>query len=380
MDIATVEDGSSRPGRRFRRMGKLASGVLTGMALTASLLAQAGPAAAVVPGANGRIACEGGRVPPGGTVTNPEVFTINPDGSGEMILTNFTGRDGDPSWSPDGTKIAFESFRSGFSELWTMNADGTGLTQLTFNGAPEDRGSSWTPDGTQIVYHTTEFRAPAGTGHSSFEIMIINADGTGKTRLTNNLFQDTLPSVSPDGTKIAFFSTRDGDGEIYVMNIDGSNVTRLTNSPLEDAHPMWSPDGSQITFHTRRFGRLDVMVMNADGSNPRLVTTNTAATNEYFPVWSPDGTMISYTGNTLNPENFDVYVINVDGTGVRQLTFGPGFNGRCDWGRLSPTNVNDCKKGGYLRFNSPTFERFRNQGQCVAYMNANDAAGKRAAN
>jgi Tol biopolymer transport system component len=373
MDLATETDHTSRPGHRHR---KLLCGAIGTVAITASLLAHAGPAAAVQPGANGRIACEGARIT-GGAANNSEVFTINPDGTGELVLTNHILRDGDPSFSPDGTKIAFESYRSGFSELWTMNADGTGLTQLTFNGAPEDRGSSWTPDGTQIVYHTTEF--PAGAGHSSFEIMIINTDGTGKTRLTNNLFQDSLPSVSPDGTKIAFFSTRDGDGEIYVMNIDGSNVTRLTNSPGEDAHPMWSPDGSQITFHTRRFGTLDIMVMNADGSNPRLVTTGTTTTHEYFPVWSPDGTKIAFNGTTLDPSNTDLYTINVDGTGLTRLTTAGGFDGRCDWGRLSPTDLNQCKKGGYQQFNSPTFERFRNQGQCMAYMQANADAGKRAA-
>ncbi|MDQ3679629.1 MAG: hypothetical protein M3378_03630 [Actinomycetota bacterium] len=344
------------------------------MALSASLLVQAGPASAVVPGANGVIACEGARVLPGATTMTSEVFTINPDGTGERVLTDFPGRDGDPSISPDGRTIAFESFRSGFSEVWTMNIDGTNLKQLTFNGAPEDRGTSWSPDGTRITYHTTQF--PAGAGHSRFEIMTMNADGTNQVRLTNNTFQDSLPSWSPDGTRIAFNSFRDGDHEIYVMNADGTNPIRLTNSPGEDAHPQWSPDGSQITFHTRRFGTLDVMVMNADGSNPRLLTTNTTATHEYFPVWSPDGTMIAFNGNTLDPTNTDVYVINVDGTGLRRLTFGTGFDGRCDWGRLSPTNKDECKKGGYRRFNSPTFERFRNQGGCVAYMQAGEGSDK----
>lgn len=364
--------GAGPIGGSRRRSRKLVAGLV--VALTAPLIAQVNPAAAVVPGANGRIACEGGRVLPGASTTNPEVFTINPDGSGEMVLTDFPGRDGDPSWSPDGRTIAFESFRSGGSEVWTMNADGTGLTQLTFNGAPEDRGTSWSPDGSRIAYHTTEF--PAGAGHSSFEIMTMNADGTDKVRLTNNLFQDSLPSWSPDGTQIAFNSFRDGDHEIYVMNADGTNPTRITNSPGEDAHPMWSPDGSQITFHTRRFGSLDVMVMDADGSNPRLVTTNTEDTHEFFPVWSPDGTMITYTGNTVDTENFDVYVINVDGTGVTQLTFGPGFNGRCDWGRLSPTDKDECKKQAHKQFSSATFERFRNQGECVAFVQASEDADK----
>ncbi len=350
-----------RRGWRSRRTVLGATVAALALLLTPALVQ---PASAVVPGANGPIACEGGR----GDPRNPEVFTINPDGTGERVLTNHPARDGDPSFSPDGTKIAFESFRSGGSELWVMNADGTGLTQLTFNGPPEDRGSSWTPDGSRIVYHTLEF--PAGAGHSSFEIMIINADGTGKTRLTNNTFQDSLPSVSPDGTKIAFFSTRDGDGEIYVMNIDGSNVTRLTNSPGEDAHPMWSPDGSQIVFHSRRTGTLDIFVMNADGTGVRQVT-NTTTTHEYFPVWSPDGTKISFTGNTLDPSNFDVYVMNVDGTGITRLTVNPPgvFDGRCDWGVLTPFDKDECKKDGYRRFNSANRERFKNQGQCVSFVN-----------
>jgi len=294
--------------------------VLSGLLGAASLVVWADPASAVVPGVEGRIACEGLRPSP-----NSEVFTIKPDGNDEKVLTDFAGRDGDPSWSPDGTKIAFESFRSGSSELWTMNADGTNKNRLTFNGGPEDRSSSWSPDGSQIVYHTTEFVG------FSFEVMIINADGNGKTRLTENTAQDSLPSWSPDGTKIAFNSTRDGNPEIYVINTDGSDPTRLTSNQVEDAHPQWSPDGSHITFHTRQFGSLDIVSWSPTAPNPRLVTAGTEGTSEYFPVWSPDATRISYTGNTINP-NFDVYTINVDGTGVTRLTSTAGFDGRCDWG------------------------------------------------
>ncbi|MDP9020561.1 MAG: hypothetical protein M3N25_07145 [Actinomycetota bacterium] len=345
------------------------SGVVA-LALLSVLILPSGTAGAVVPGANGKIVCEGGR----GDPRNPEVFSINPDGTGETVLTDHPARDGDPSVSPDGTKIAFESFRSGGSEVWVMNADGTGLTQLTFNGPAEDRGTSWSPDGSQIVFHSARFpAAEPGPGHSSLEIFIMDADGSNQVRLTENNFQDALPSFSPDGTKIAFNSNRDLDHEIYVMDVDGTNQTRLTFSPGEDAHPMSSPDGSQIVFHSRRAGTLDIFVMDADGSNVRRLT-HTDDTHEFFPVWSPDGTQITFTGNTLAPDNFDVYVMDADGSDITRVTFNePGvFDGRCDWGVLTPFTKDECKQGEWQQYNVPARERFKNQGQCVKFVNESE--------
>lgn len=330
------------------------------------LTLQVAPSEAVAPGANGRIACEGKRPGSDGVVAT-QVYTINPDGTGEEILTDLPTRDGDPAWSPDGTKITFESFRDDGSEAYIMNADGTGVTRLTFNGPPEDRGTNWSDDGSTIVFHSTRFPAPSGSGHSSFEIFTMNPDGSNQTRLTDNVWQDSLPDFAPDGT-IAFTTNRDADFEVYDMNSDGSDQTRLTFSPGEDAHPIYSPDGSKIVFHSRRTGNLDIFVMDADGSN--VVQVTDTPTFEFFPVWSPDGTKIAFNGNTINQDQFDVYTVNADGSDLFQVTDSPGFDGRCDWGVASPRTKAECKQGGWMTFNSANNQRFRNQGDCVSWFNA----------
>ncbi len=322
-------NGSGGRSFRFRGCalagaGSIALSVVAGLALGAS------PTEAAFPGQNGKIACEGARAAAG--VSTSEVFTVNPDGTGEAVLTHNLVRDGDPSVSPDGNSLAFESLRDGFSEAYRMRADGTEQTRLTFSGPNEDRGTSWSPNGSKIVFHSTR-DLPLDPSHSAFEIYTMNSDGTDQTRLTNNGVQDSLPAWSPDGGRIAFLSTRDGDIELYTMKPNGTDVRRLTNSPGEDAHASWSPDGRQITFHSRRDGNLDVYRMSSDGSGPTTRLTNTATAFEYFPAWSPDGTRIAFNGNLDDAANTDVYTIDADDGGdLRRVTTAPGFDGRCDWG------------------------------------------------
>ena len=213
-----------------------------------------------------------------------EIYVMNPDGSGQTRLTNNDVRDEDPSWSPDGKKIAFrhrDNPDDGFStEIYVMNPDGSGQTRLTNNSA-NDEDPSWSPDGKKIAF-TSYFRN-VDIGNDGIYVMNA-ADGSGVTRLTAG---GEDPSWSPDGKKIAFTSFRDAKGgsnnAIYVMNAaDGSGVTRLTGTDAYYSSPSWSPDGKKIAFSSNRdnpeFSDYDqIYVMNAaDGSGVTRLTNGSA--------------------------------------------------------------------------------------------------------
>ncbi len=138
---------------------------------------------------------------------------------GQSGLTNTQPDDSDLFWSPDGEMVAFNSNRDGNWEIYIMNIDGSGQTNLTNNPAANDGTTFWSPDGKMITFNSHR--------DGNWEIYIMNADGSGQTNLTNNPADDGFPSWSPDGKIIAFQSYRDGNGEIYIMNADGSGLKRL---------------------------------------------------------------------------------------------------------------------------------------------------------
>ncbi len=182
-----------------------------------------------------------------------------------------------------------------------------------------------TPTATATATPTPTPSPNAGGGKIAFisdrdgnwEIYVMNADGTGQTRLTFNSADDVEPAWSPDGSKIAFHSFRDGNGEIYLMNVDGTGLTRLTFISDYDGGPTWSPDGTKIVFHTNRDGNQETYVMNADGTGQANISNNPAT--DSWPAWSSDGTKIVFS--SLRDGNEEIYVVNADGTGQTRLTF-----------------------------------------------------------
>jgi Tol biopolymer transport system component len=156
-----------------------------------------------------------------------------------------------PNWSPDNSRIVFQSDRnnlfSGSADIYVMNADGSGQTRLT-SDVNDDSAPIWSPDGTKIAFQSSR-------NGVNYQVYVMNADGSGQVNISNNSSNEKQPSWSPDGTKLAFASDRDQPGfpSIYVMNANGSNQTRLTFSASgrRDEQPAWSPDGLKLAFTSR---------------------------------------------------------------------------------------------------------------------------------
>lgn len=293
----------------------------------ASALTSVGPAAQTAgsTAANGRIAFHSYEA------ADADVYAMNPDGTGKINLTDeapdaYSGADIQPAFSPDGTKILFESDRSGeytddpnwpsaIFDVWIVNADGSGEPRRLTTA--EGQSPAWSPDGQQIAFSSSR--------DGNYEIWVKNVDGTGTPRQithTENsqdgVIINTSPSWSVDG-KIAYVSNKDNLGsgrrDIYVSNADGTgDPTRLTSTPTAyNWAPEWSPDGKRLAFWREYLGNCgpcdrEVYVMDAvdsdhDGNGDSLINiTNDSASVDYQPDWSPDGTQISFVSNREDGE------------------------------------------------------------------------------
>jgi Tol biopolymer transport system component len=255
---------------------------------------------------------------------NDEIYLVNADGTGLQRLTSLPGADIQPTWSPDGSRLAFASDRSGNFDIFVMDASGTGIFNLT-KSPGDDFLPAWSPDGSKIAYVRDE-----GGFQTFWEIFVMDANGGNQVNLTNNPDFAAAPEWSPDGKKIAFESDRDFETnpeeftfEIFVMQADGSGVVNITNHDANDEFPSWSPDGSRIAFQTDRAGGVEIFLMDPSGENLVNLTNHPAA--DFGAAWSPDGDRIAFSSSRYGGQRReDLLVMAPDGTGLIRLTPGDG--------------------------------------------------------
>ena len=229
----------------------------------------------------------------GGGFGGSDIYVVAAsDPSDVRRLTNLTGLGLGgahfANWSPDGRRLVFNSFWGGLPkrDIYVIDIDGTGLTKLTEDPDPlvpiDDTRPDWSPDGSRIAFQSNR------SGNN--DIYLMNPDGQEVLQLTSHSATDAAPEWSPDGKRIAFQSNRSGNNDIWVMDADGGGLVQLTTDPRADAKPTWSPDGKRIAFHrdVLAFGEVhaELFTMNADGSDVRMLSVPSFKGFHGFPSWS----------------------------------------------------------------------------------------------
>jgi len=237
-----------------------------------------------------------------------------------------------PYWSPDGSMIVFQSNRNDIdnTDIYTMTSDNKNLVRLT-SAQGYDELPIWSPNGKQILFSSTR--------DGNYEIYIMDADGGNQRNLSNHAGYDSHPNFSPGGETIIFNSTRDmpnhdkimtftreSNVELYEMDLDGRNVKRVTNYFSWDTYPDISPDGNKITFRRRtvdtvmgkEIGNSEVFIANRDGSEAYNLSNHPAY--DGWPAWSPDGKKIAFASDRERTENWQIYIIDIDGNNLTRIS------------------------------------------------------------
>lgn len=274
----------------------------------------------------------------------------------------FGGENAEAYFSSDGKKLIFQSKRDGrgCDQIYTMNIDGSDVKMVS-TGMGRTTCSYFYKKNKGILYGSTHLgnkECPPNPDFSKgyvwaiypdYDIFTAKANGTKVKQLTKTPGYDAEATVSPDGKKIVFTSTRDGDLDIYVMDKNGKNVKRLTDALGYDGGPFFSPDGKQIVyraFHPKTEAEIarykdrlandliepnnfELWIMNADGSNKRQITKLGAAS--FAPFFHPSGKKLIFSSNHFADDerkrNFDLLMVNTDGTGLERITTYESFDG-----------------------------------------------------
>ena len=300
--------------------------------------------------------------PQGGSKASNVFWAPEP---GESHLANirqltFGGNNAEAYFSADGKRLIFQrmfAVDTGCDQEYVMKIDGSNMRRIS-NGRGRTTCGYFIEHDKRVIYASTSANDPKcppkldpslgyiwPLGH--FELYTSTPDGKDIRQLTNNGYYNAEATASPDGKRLVFTSTRDGDIELYTMNVDGSNVKRITNRVGYDGGAFFSPDGSKIVWRAQypvtaadsadyrrllgqrmvRPAKLEIWVANADGSDAHQITHLGGA--NWAPFFHPDGKRIIFASNYEQPRsgNFDLYLVNVDGSKLEKVTTSPEFDG-----------------------------------------------------
>lgn len=277
---------------------------------------------------NGRIVF----VSPGDSGPDDRLYTVAADGSDLRQLADVHAEY--PAWSPDGSRVAFDdgsiiAFRDwtgAQGHIYILNADGTGLTQVT-SGEGAEFTPAWSPDGTHVAF------TARGQGGSLPGIFTLDLATGAMQPVTANPYAgylDKEPGYSPDGTRIVFVRDRQlieaggsrDEEALFVVNVDGTGLRRLTSWDTAVGTASWSPDGSTIVFRRGIVGRAPLLprifAIGADGKGMEPLTA--ANVGSFWPSWSPDGTRIVFTRYTGSSGQFGLFTMDLDGSNLAPVT------------------------------------------------------------
>ena len=260
------------------------------------------------------------------TSGSSELYLINADGSGAHALTH-NGASRSPSWSPGHRQIAYSFKQNDVADIYVMNADGSGAQQITRNNGTNNDFPSWSPDSQQIAFVSNV------SGRSA--VWTVSTHGGTARQLTTNPNADAeSPAWSPDGRHIVYAANYDHHFEIYSMNTDGSAPKPLTTSDLDSDSPAWSPDGREIAYVSTQNGGSSILTIAVTGGQPSQIYE---LPDSFIGMlsWSPDGKALAFMV-TDNKKAHSIRRVNADGNNTKQLTDANVQAGWPSWGALQP--------------------------------------------
>jgi Tol biopolymer transport system component len=308
--------------------------------VVAALASLAAPAAASAwPGLNGRI----------GFTQQPrtkDVFAFSLAGASTQLT--FTGNaEQQPSWAPDGRRIAYKRSEEVFVRDVTNPADPVRLTRARVS-TENNTQPAWSPDGRSIIFRTNRTTPEVNVA----DIWIMDSGGGNQRPLIVQPEDQRYPTFSPDGTRISYTSRNaQGNADLWVANADGTGARKVYDSGESDSAPAWSPDGTRLAFESGPELQRDLFVLDLGDSSVTQLTDHPA--HDEGPAWSPDGTLLAFTSardvmpreGCTGCEN-EIYVMQADGTGLFRLTTNEILDESPDWQPIPTTLTSAVPCGG----------------------------------